>query len=47
LLLIQKVILQEKIGKLTTQDKIKAQEIDLMYQKIKDFEIILDENSNQ
>jgi hypothetical protein len=39
--------LQDKVNKLTTQDKIKAQEIDLMYQKIKDFEIILEENSNQ
>jgi hypothetical protein len=29
------------------QDKLKTQEIELMYQKIKDFEVILDENSNQ
>jgi hypothetical protein len=29
------------------QDKLKTQEIELMYQKIRDFEVILEENSNQ
>lgn len=36
----------DKLNKLSSLDHIKSQEIELMNQKIKDFEIILDENTN-
>ena len=47
LFIIQKLKAEDKLNRLGSLDKIKSQEIDLMNQKIKDFELILDENSNE
>ncbi len=39
--------LEDKLSKVNSLDNIKNQEIELMNQKIRDFEIILDENQNE
>ena len=41
------MILEEKFSKVNSLDKIKNQELELMNQKIRDFELILDENQNE
>lgn len=40
-------MIEEKLSKMTSLDKLKNQEIELMNQKIRDFELILDENQNE
>ncbi len=41
------MILEEKFSKVNSLDKIKNQELELLNQKTRDFELILDENQNE
>ncbi len=45
--IIQKIILEDRLHKVLSQEKNKSNEIEIMQKKIREFEAVLDDNANQ